>query len=181
MIDFRDRSLLAANVVTLASVAVLASTLVFMLVVPKPTTKGLAKERRDKEFKIKLDTEKARQRLAEAKAQMKDRVWTGSIERIGPVSLERIDKLAAKRRLKMIALRPQRTDEIADFTQVPLTVTVEGSFLDVMGFVKEVQAPENKLSVAQIQLASADGASDMVTLTIGLNAFAVPGEDKADG
>jgi hypothetical protein len=60
-------------------------------------------------------------------------------------------------------------------------VTVEGSFPDVMGFVKAVQAPENKLSVAQIQLASADGASDMVTLTLGLNAFARPGEEKADG
>lgn len=181
MIDFRDRSLLAANVVTLASVLVLAGTLAFMLVVPKPTTKGLAKERRDKEFEIKLDTGKARERLAETKAKMSDRIWTGSVERIGPVSLERIDNLAAARRLKMIALRPQRMDDIGDFVRVPLTVTVEGSFPDVMGFVKAVQAPENKLSVAQIQLASADGASDMVTLTLGLNAFARPGEEKADG
>ncbi len=112
---------------------------------------------------------------------MKDRIWTGPLERIGPVSLDRIDKLASKRRLKMIALRPQRTDEIADFVMVPLTVTVEGSFPDVMGFVRDIQAPANKLSVAQIQLASADGASDAVTLTVGLNAFALPGEEKADG
>lgn len=181
MFDFKDRSLLGANLVMLASVVVLAGTLVFMLVAPKPTTKGLAKERRDKEFKVKLDTEKARQRLAETKDELKGRVWTGPLEQIGPASLERIDKLAAKRRLKMIALRPQRTDEIADFVVVPLTVTVEGSFPDVMAFVREVQAPTNKLSVAQIQLASADGASDAVTLTLGLNAFARTEEGTSRG
>jgi len=181
VIDFRDRSLMGANLVTLASIVVLAGTLAFMLAAPKPTIKGLAKERRDKEFKIKLETERARERLAGTRDQMKDRIWTGPLERIGPVSLDRIDKLASKRRLKMIALRPQRTDEIADFVMVPLTVTVEGSFPDVMGFVRDIQAPANKLSVAQIQLASADGASDAVTLTVGLNAFALPGEEKADG
>jgi hypothetical protein len=174
MINLRDRESMGTNALALGSILVLACTLVFMMVVPKPTNQGLAKERRDREFRVKLDTQNARERVQASQAAITPLVWSVPISQIGPGALEKVTDLVESRRLTLIALRPQRSQQVADLTQVPFLATVEGPFPAALGFVRDLEGASNRMAVSLIQMASQDGDSDRVTLTVGLQTYADP-------
>ncbi|HRF59465.1 MAG TPA: GspMb/PilO family protein [Fimbriimonadaceae bacterium] len=172
MINFRDRSEWGVSLVVLASLIAMAGTLAWMLLVPKPTTSGLAKERRDREFKVRLATTEARERLIDVQNAIDRRVWPGDPDNVAPSALDRVSRLARRENLKLVALRPQRAETVQGMTMMPFTVTVEGTFPKAMSFVKSLEAPEHRMAVTLIQINATDGSSDAVTLTLGLTTYA---------
>lgn len=174
MLDFRNRENLGANVVIVASIAVLASTLAAMLFVPKPSTRGLETERRNREFAVRLDTQKAEERLKEIEEQVAEKAWVVPVAEVSPAALDTVTKAAERRNLRLVAMRPQRTVQIAELTQVPFVVTVEGAFPAAVAFVRDLEAPETKMAISLIQLGAMDGATDNVSMTLGLKAYALP-------
>jgi hypothetical protein len=50
-------------------------------------------------------------------------------------------------------------------------VTAEGSFLNVMGLIDAFESEGSLLAVKTVQLASVDGATDTVRVTLGLVAY----------
>ncbi|MFQ3586842.1 MAG: type 4a pilus biogenesis protein PilO [Fimbriimonadaceae bacterium] len=174
MFDLRNRENLGPNAVIVASILVLAATLAVMLFLPKPTTQGMDSERRNREFAIKLDTQKAEQRLEEVRAAIGERAWLVPVSEVGPTALDTVTKTAERRGLRLVAMRPQRTVQIAELAQVPFVVTVEGAFPAVMAFVRDLEAPKTKMAISLIQLGAMDGASDNVSLTLGLKAYVRP-------
>lgn len=178
MINFRDRSEWGISIVVLASLLAMAGALVWMLLVPKPTTVGMSKEKRDKEFKVRLATTEARERLIDLRTSIDKRVWPGDPDNVAPSALDRISRLARRQDLKLVALRPQRAETIHDMTMLPFIVTVEGPFPKAIAFVRSLEAPEHRMAVSLIQINATDGGSDAVTLTLGLTAYAqVPQEE----
>lgn len=145
-----------------------------MVLVPRPSTEGLDRERREREFQIRRETSDAQRRLEREKAAAERRLWPGRPEDVAPAALDRVSRLAASERLQLVTLRPQRTNEAAGLTLVPTTVTVEGPFPRSMAFLRKLEAPENRLAVSSIQINSVDGASDRVSMTLGLVAFTRP-------
>lgn len=174
MLDLRNRDNLGPNIAIIASVVVLAATLAAMLFLPKPTTQGLDSERRNREFAIKLDTQKAEKRLEEVRSAIEEKAWLVQVSEVGPTALDTVTRAAERRGLRLVAMRPQRTVQIAELTQAPFVVTVEGAFPAVMAFVRDLEAPETKMAISLIQLGAMDGVSDNVSLTLGLKAYVRP-------
>jgi Tfp pilus assembly protein PilO len=171
MIHLWDRGDPITSFVTLASVVVLTGATVAGLVLPMPTTQGIAGERSRREFRAQLDTQRAHKSLEGAQELLSSRVWSVPVAHIGPTALQRVTKLAQARQLKLTAMRPQRGGDVADLTQLPFIITVEGPFPQALGFVNDIQAPANRMAVSSLQIAAQDGVSDNVTLTVVLSAF----------
>ncbi|MFZ4508335.1 MAG: type 4a pilus biogenesis protein PilO [Fimbriimonas sp.] len=174
MINFKDKNAVGFSSLIVLAILVLATTLAVMLFLPKPTDKGIAKQRRDKELELKLSKQQASDRLAELKASINSRIWDLPADQIGPGALSKVSQAAAAHKLKIVAFRPQRANEAEDLIQLPYLVTLDGPYLSVLGFVQDIQAKENKLAVNLVQLASADGASNRVTASVSLMAYQKP-------
>ncbi|MBS1724090.1 MAG: type 4a pilus biogenesis protein PilO [Armatimonadetes bacterium] len=173
LFDFKDRDRLPAAIVSLVSVATMTFTLLAMLTVPKPTIKGLDAKQRKDEFKIELETRDSENRLKLAREERMSMVWTDPVSQIGPKALDTISRLANLHKLKLVALRPQRTDTVEEMTEIPMLVTVEGPYLAVSQFLNDLEKPETRLAVTLVQFSSMDGSTDSVSMTAGCTAFAV--------
>lgn len=109
--------------------------------------------------------------LKTARAKVAEYIWTTSPDLIGPTALSAVTNLAKKHQLKLTAFRPQRTNTDAQLLRLPYTISLEGSYPNVVSFLSDLETPTNKLAVNLFQVASAEGANDQVAATIGVAAF----------
>jgi len=174
MLNFRDRENLPANIVSILAIVAMVGMLIFYLVVPLPSTKGMAAKQRRKEIEVLDQTKAADDRIAAAEALEQRLTWTGGQEEIAPSALANINGLVAKHKLRLVAFRPQRTDGKGAMVQIPFLLTVEGSYPQVVALVEDLYRPTSKMAVNLAQISNADAGTDKVTGNIGLVAFAKP-------
>lgn len=159
-----------STAVSIASIVVMAATLAFILLVPKPTLKGL-KAKFDKARPLQESAaKKAKESQARAIDEIGKYVWTGKDSEVAPAALDKVTRIAFTRHIKVVAFRPQKMIE-GNFNQIPFLINLDGSYPDVMRFEKDLEDPANRLAVNLVQLTSADSNSDHVTATVGVLAY----------
>jgi Tfp pilus assembly protein PilO len=161
------------------AVALLAVALAVVLFVPRPTTNGLAGRLQRDTLRAQIAIKDAKKSSADAEARVKETTWTGDPKQIPPAALAKVSTLATQRGLKLVAFRPQRTNEAGVFRQLPFLVTVEGPYPSITKFCQDIDQPSSRLAVDLIQIASADAASNAVTASVGLVAYV--NEDRKEG
>jgi Tfp pilus assembly protein PilO len=181
MINFRDPAARVTSVISVISVLVLFAVLLSMWLIPKPTTRGMAIERREREFDVRLKTKKAQDQTKEYQAEVDRFLWRDGPDQVGPKSLARITAIAKARKLELVGFRPQRQVDDAVIPRLPFLLTVEGAYPAVIDLVKALEQPDVRLAVTSVQLASSDGASDRVTASIGLAALLNVREASSSG
>ena len=173
MINLKAKDEMATNVAYLIAVVIIVGTLLFTLLVPKPTAKAVFAKRDAEERSIVSQVSKDHADLALRKAKVAEATWTGPAEKIGPAALTAINALALKHKVKLSGFRPERTSETAGLQMVPYTVTADGAFPDVLNFTKDIESSNSKLCVDSVMIASSDANGDLVTANIGVTAYRV--------
>lgn len=164
---------------TLAGAVVVLLLLVGLFTFPKPNDLGLAQRKSQEEKQLKHDFESARATLSELRNANEARMFLTKADEIGPNTMRTLESAARQRNLKVISFRPQRTEEDSGVTRYPYQIALEGSYLDVIAFVRSMETPATKLGVTSMQIASSDGATDKVSAMIGIVAYGpVVDEDK---
>lgn len=107
----------------------------------------------------------------EATSKIKSMTWQTSRDEISPQAMSWVSKVAQANYVEISAFRPQRTVEATGLDQLNYLVTAEGSFVNVMGLIGAFESEGSLLAVKTVQLASVDGASDTVRVTLGLVAY----------
>lgn len=171
MISFRTQNDKIASTIAILAMLVLAGTLAVMLIVPKPKAAASQRVFDKNKLDIQIDTKKAEEAAAASKAAIDPLLWTGSPAEIAPRALSTVTALSATHKLKLVAFRPQRSNDADTVTVLPFSIALEGSFPDVAQMVTDLETPDTKLAVNQIQIASADGDTDKITATIGVVAY----------
>lgn len=174
MIDFRRKENVPASVLAIVAIVTLLGTFLFMVFVPKPTTKGLAEKTRQDGMKIRIKTRDADDRLVAAKATVATTTWPGSGDEVAPSANTRLIAMATRRGLKLTSFRPQRTTAKTDLTVLPFIVTVEGSFPQVVEFTRDIDSPGTRLATSLVQITSANDDTDRVTATVAVMAYLRP-------
>jgi len=113
----------------------------------------------------------AKKKLSESEAEVKRLTWSTNADQIGSSALNTVTTLSQSKGLKLLAFRPQRTAEDGGLTRLPYMISLEGPYLGVIGFLRMLETPSNKLAVNLVQVASADPSSDRVSATVGVVAF----------
>lgn len=125
--------------------------------------------RRDREYDASI--KKLQLELTTSRAKNATRVWTQAADEIAAATMAKVTSLAQARGLRVVAFRPQRIQEDTGITRLPYQASLEGPFPQIIGFVQDLETSKFKTIVSTIQIASADGASDKVSSTIGLVAY----------
>jgi hypothetical protein len=180
MINFKNRDEIIPSVLILLSIVILTGSLLFMLLVPKPTTAGLANGRDRSRRQVRLETEKAKVRLKIAQAAVRPRLWSGTGDSVTGAVLALLAQQAQQRSLKIGAFRPQKQQALSGLTELPYSVQVSGPFLSVRAFLSALDTGSSRLALRSVQLASADGKTSQVTATVGLSAYVAAEPGPAD-
>jgi Tfp pilus assembly protein PilO len=130
-----------------------------------------AMKQRDKLEKDIADLEKT---IRDQKAKVGAKVWTLSLQEIGPKALQTVTGFAKEQRLKLTAFRPQKPNDVNGMTQLPFLISIEGSYPSILNFIRQIETSNSKLAPNLVQLSSTDGSSDLVTATIGVMAYTLP-------
>lgn len=174
MIDFRDKSQAIPNAISATAVALLLVTVGVIVFVPKPSTKGLAAKTTKVRNQVFDGIRVAKDRTKDAEANITRFAWAGTLEQINSTALNRLTEIAQHHTVKLTGFRPQRPINSASLTQLPFLVTLDGAYVDVVAFEKELEDSGNRLAIEMVQVASADPSTDRVTANINLVAYQLP-------
>lgn len=151
--------------------SLLAGAAIYDRLVPVPRLDITPQARKARQDKVILEVETLSKQASEAKLQLSARIWKDDPESIGPAAMDSITRSAKSHGLVVGSFRPQKPVDEAPLTRYPYVVSVDGTYLSVLSFVRDLEKPENKIVVNSVQIASADGASSAVTATISIWAF----------
>jgi Tfp pilus assembly protein PilO len=155
--------------------------LLFNLFGPRPqaaaNVRNMPKELAKLESKEKLIREDIK-KLREANEA---RLMTGSVDALSASVMQTLEQFTRQSNVRMVSFRPQRTEEEAGLIRLPFQLVVEGSFLKVINLLQTVETPKTKISVSSVQMTSTDGATDLVTATVGLVAYTTKDGDNKEG
>ena len=171
LLNFKNSQEAGPSAVILAALVILAGSLLYMLIVPKPTTDGIARGKERSRKQLLDQIESAQNSGQQARAQATSKLWQGDPDTITASVLAQLTKEATRRKLKLSAFRPQRFQNLPELTELPFSVQVSGTYPAVHAFAATLDAASSKLALRSLQLASSDAGSDAVTATLGLSAF----------
>ena len=156
----------------------IAAGVCFIALIPKPSTALVYAKQKAQEQKILAQSAKAQKDYDNLHKTLVTRTWSGGAQNVGPGALQAMNALATKYRVKLSGFRPERTTQASSLNLLPYSVTATGGYTDVLGFVKAIENPDNKLAVDSIQIASSEANTDQVIATIGITAYQVSDEAK---
>ena len=175
LFNFKNPQEAGPSAVMLAAVVILAGSLAYMLLVPKPTVAGLVKAKQRNLVQLEKQIKGSQASGEQARAKTAARLWQGDPDTITATVLAQLTKEALGHKLKLSAFRPQRLVGLTELTELPFSVQISGSYPAVHAFAAALDRPNSKLALRSLQLASSDATSDAVTATLGLCAY-VPGQ-----
>jgi Tfp pilus assembly protein PilO len=158
------------TVLSIVAVGWILFLVAFTMFVPKPAPKSAA-ARTYEEMRAKRELAELEAVLAEARKEVDRLTWQGTVDEISPAVLNEVTRLAAERRVSVLALRPQREAIEGRLARLPYMLNVDGPFPQVSEFIADLETGANRVAVSLVQIASSDGASDRVSATVGLTAF----------
>lgn len=171
MLSFRTRAEMAASVAILIALAILVGTGLFMLFVPKPTVAASTASKVRSQRELDERIRKLEENKTLTAATVVSQVWGEPVEEIGPKALESITAYARTQKLKLMAFRPQKTVEVDGLIQLPFLISVEGSYPNIIRFVRQLESGNLKMGTSLVQVSSTDPNSDLVSASIGIVAY----------
>ena len=173
MISFRRPEDVVPSCLILLSLFILAGTLVYMLLVPKPSTAtatGLsARTRRRLVNDIALT--KKQGRLAEA--AVRPRLWHTDPQSVTATVLAQMTSLVGQHSSKLTAFRPERAVAFASITELRFDAQLSGTYPGIRAVMAALDARGSKVVLRAVQVASSQEADNTVTATLGLSGFVV--------
>ena len=182
MINFKRRDEILPSSLILAAILMLVGTLLYMLLVPVPTTAGLAKGRNLSRHKITKEIDTVKARAVELEKANAAYVWNDTADAVTANILNNITAQAKRKSLKMTAFRPQRPQTLESLTELPFSVQLSGPYPAVRDVVAALNNAKSKIALRSLQMASSDGGSSAVTATLGFSAYTIlptKNEEKA--
>jgi Tfp pilus assembly protein PilO len=174
MSDLRNPEYRLPLVMSSLAAVIVASALVYMIFVPKPSTVNLERKTQNQLYAVKKEEKANRLTIAEGKARVDKLTWAGGAQQVAAGALSKVTEVAKNHKLKLVAFRPQRDQDANGLGQLPILISLDGAYPDVVAFTRDLETEESKLAINLVQVAAADAATDRVTASVGIVAYLNP-------
>ena len=171
MINFRQRDDVIPSALILCAIVILAATLAYMLLVPKPSVARLERGRERGRRQILREITDTRTRTKQAQAAVAPRLWQGDPNTVSSAVLALLTQQARHHALKLGAFRPERPQALGGVTELPFSVQVSGPYPKVQAVMTSLDGGKSRVVLRAVQVASSEETSDVVTATLGLSAY----------
>jgi len=159
------------NALLFGSMLIMLGAFVYDKVVPMPKIEVKGSGIAEQEKRLRQQANALYLETKESEQLLNSRLWIGDSKLIGPRAMATATQIASKRQLKLAAFRPQKSVQEGTLVRFPFVVSLEGTYPQIIGFVRDLENPSNKLVVNIVQIASTDGSSSAVNAVINLWAF----------
>lgn len=166
------------NVLIVIAIVLGISLIGFDMLMPVPT---VAEEQRKHSSEIRKLNEEimlATRQLKDAEPNVKQAVYSGTLETVSPSIMSQVTNLSRLKGLKVLSFRPQRAEEVEGLIAQPFIMSVEGDFTSCAELVRDLARQTDRLALSQIQIASSDSESSKVSMTVEITAFISAPETK---
>ena len=157
--------------VSITALAAIAGLLIFHVMAPVPDASEVRLEKRAQISSLEGEINAYNASVKRQEADLAKRIWTVSADEVGTATMQRVTNSARQFNLKLLAFRPQRPQAEGDLIREGFLTALEGSFINVMQFVRSIEDKPEKVLVSTVQVSSADGGSDLVTASVSLATF----------
>ena len=171
MINFKRPEDIVPSVLIVLSLVLLAGTLAFMLLVPKPGAAHGAKTWGSTRRRIADSIADTKMQRRRASAAIRPRLWHSDPESVTATILNQLTLQTAAHSLKLTAFRPERTARFEGMTELRFSAQVAGPYAGVRAVMHSLDAHGSKIALRSAQLGLSQSAGDEVTATLGLSAF----------
>jgi hypothetical protein len=159
------------NVALAVSLVVVAASFAAEAILPMPSPKLGWQEAEKRAAELQREEADIRERAASARAIVQPALWSGDDDAIQSEAMALCTALAKSNRVSLNAFRPQKPVEESGLSRLPFLLSIEGPYPNALTFLRSLEAPKNRLGVTLVQITSADAASDLVTVTLGVAAY----------
>ena len=172
MINFKDpKDQTASAFAVLGMILIGVAVVVSLFFNRSVDAKAYAAASRKSLVAFKDRTSTAKDNLASYEDTISKYLWTEKEDSVTPAALELVSQKTQENHLKLVSFRPLKSFESAALVQLPLQFTVDGSFASVAAMLQSFETPDSKLAVQQVQFASQEGDTDLVSANVNLVAF----------
>lgn len=172
MINFKDpKDQTPSALAVLGMLLIGASVIVSIFFLKGIDANAYAAKARKDQNEFEKRKEKARANKVTYSDAIERYLWTEKEDLVTPAALTILSKRAAENNLRMISYRPMKSTEIPTGILLPMQFTIDGPFASVAAMLETLEQPGSKLAVQQVQFASQEGQSDLVSANISLVAF----------
>ena len=171
MISFKRPEDVLPSALILLSLLLLAGTLAFMLLVPKPGMAKGAKSWASTRRRMADDVADTKAQERRAQAAVRPRLWHSDPESVTATLLNQLTVQAAYRKLKLTAFRPERGQEFDGMNELRFSAQVSGPDPAIQALLRSLDARGSKVALRSVQLGLAQTSGSDVTATLGLSAF----------
>ena len=169
--NFKDEDERPISFIMAGSILVIICSVIFMILSPKPAPALTENQVRKQKSKANIAIKDALKSIDAAKKTIANRTWTGTPEEVLPIALQKVATMAQAHHLKIVGFHPQTVIVAPSITLIPCVVNVDGSFVNVVAFEKDIEGDSTNLTVNLMQLATADQETNKVTASIGVVAY----------
>ena len=171
MISFQRREDTAPSVLMVVSILILAATLAYMLLVPKPGSPGNSRAGTSSRRRMVDDIADTRMQSRRARAAVQPCLWHVDSEAATATILAQLTAQTGKRSLKLTAFRPDRAQAFEDVTELRFDVQVAGPYAGIYALMNALEAQGSKVVLRSVQITLSPATGNTVTATLGLSAF----------
>lgn len=171
MINFTRREEIAPSLLILLSILILAGTLAYMILVPKPGADRSARAWASGRRRLVDDISDTRAQTRRAQQAVRPRLWRSDPEAVTAAVLGQLTDQAKHRSLKLAAFRPERPQAFEGMTELRFSAQLSGSYAGIHAVLNSLDAPGSNLALRSAQIALSQTSGAGVTATIGLSAF----------
>ncbi len=172
MINFKDpKDQTSSAFAVLGMILIGVAVVVSLFFNRSVDAKAYARNARKDLVAFKTRTDSAKESLSGYEDTIGKYLWTEKEDSVTPAALELISQKTQENHLKLVSFRPLKSFEGASLIQLPLQFTVDGSFASVAAMLQSFETTDSKLAVQQVQFASQEGETDLVSANVSLVAF----------
>jgi Tfp pilus assembly protein PilO len=172
MINFKDTKDQTPSALAVLGIALLVGSLIFLLLFSRGLDTQVSKSKlRKDEIALTARSLMAKSDRSIYEDAIEKYQWKDNEDLVTPQALTIISKRAEENRLKLVSFRPMKSTETSSMVQLPLQFTVDGSFANVAAMLETLEKTSSRLAVSQVQFASQEGQSDIVSANVSIMAF----------
>jgi hypothetical protein len=171
MIDFKNRDDVLPSALILLSLVILAGTVIFMLLVPAPTTTGMKRLQNRQQAKVRRQTEKLTAEAAQSQTDAQKWLWKGDAQAVTSAALAQMTTTTQKYGVGLTSFRPQRAQQLPGVTEMRYNAQVTGPFTKVSDVMAALDATGSKLLLTSVDVAQSGSNNGSVTATLGVSAY----------
>ncbi len=166
---------------TMVTAAIAGAAIAYVVVVFLPTQRSISNIRRDILAKQEHILQSDRLTLPTQQAEQKLQAVNAFVQRFDSMLpstqgelLRTFGRISEQAKLAGVVVRrfdPQGTVDLASLRQAKLEISLEGTFPQILDFIKRIEELPNLIWITNVRLAKIEGSSELLTSELTLTIF----------